>query len=80
MNSLKAISCSLKCTGSKFFLHPNAREKNIWEDLGLDPSLVTPQATALTTRPWLLGLQQHTTKPTGPNLSNIMLVMGTSFA
>ena len=40
------------------FIPPYTRveKKNIWSELELNPGPLAPQATALTTRPWLLGL------------------------
>ena len=41
-----------------FFLTPIAeKRKTIWSELELNPGPLAPQATTLTTRPWLLGLQ-----------------------
>ena len=33
------------------------RSENIWSELELNPGPLASQATALTTRPWLLGLK-----------------------
>ena len=46
-------------SGSIFFLPPYTwgEKKNIWSELELTPGPNASQATALTTRPWLLGHQ-----------------------
>ena len=43
-------------SGSILFLPPYTRgEKTIWSELESNPGPLASQATALTTRPWLLG-------------------------
>ena len=43
-------------SGSILFLPPYTRgEKTFWSELELNPGPLASQATALTTRPWLLG-------------------------
>ena len=51
-------------SGSILFLPPYTRgEENIWSELESNPGPLAsrPQATALTTRPWLLGQQEWLT-------------------
>ena len=52
-----ARSCNLSCLDPfySYLLIPEEK-KNIWSELKSNPGPLASQATALTTRPWLLGL------------------------